>query len=746
MFTIFLFRLACHRPALFFYVREASQRAQIHIDLVAQHREEHMASLPSFIFNGWRLRQGEERKAWVAEQFKDITTSSLAEAFINLQLDKHFATSKRSVSIPSLASLAVGSILENLESVESSDDLAVEVETVAESLSSTTLRQLLSDPRTPYHLLRKFLTLPQTLATRDRSIVDVDELVLQNERYVRSRDSNRDDRYLVTLENLSNILAKAPQDDRSLSFVRKDPPKGGLETLDVLRKRVLTIQASSASFGEVFTRITRGALRGLDWSNVLVVGGSVLTTLLHTDPSKDDDEAVRDPDIDMCIYGLGPQDANRKVKEIYDIWVRNLPGTAQARLVVKNCSAISLIPSYPHRRIQIILRLPPSPTDALLKSDLDVCAIGFDGSRVLMLPRCARAIETGYSVFTMALIWGHELSERRASRVSRIFKYADRGFGLRILPSYARSLEEDDLEATISQKVQPPAFIEQEKQELHGHDDGEASTKGKWCWLQRDRKPHGCSESGLKTLKRIAYLGQDFVQRFLFGVTPLAISKGRYDRQRQLGHVNMAGAEHAIHQEDEDEWLEQINQTNLDNKIAREAKNDQSGLGVRIEGPGIDLTNIDTNKVDGITPNNRTGLENFEVFMRQCEAWKLHVRGEATVNDLSRPATLDYEGEFYDDLPNYEWNSDFKIDALAGKIEYCNDGLWVNVKRSICRKLGIATRTSGCKSSCFPKFFACQRRAAELEGRELQAWPKSHAWRKYLKSMIISIPCSTSDA
>ena len=653
---------------------------------MAQHRGEHMASLPPFIFNAWYLRQGEERKAWTAEQFKDFNTSSLAEAFIKLQLDKHFATPDRSVSAPSLASLAVDMTIRNLES---SENLALDVETIAVGLDSTILRQLLSDPRTPYYLLRKFLTWPQTLATKNRRVVDVDELVLQNERYMRSRDSNSDDKYLVTLENLSEILAKAPQDDCPFSFTRKVPPKGGLEILDELRARELTIQTSSASFGEVFERITHGALRGLDWSNVLVVGGMVLTTLLHTDPSKDDDKAVRDPDIDICIYGLGPQDANRKVEEIHDIWVRNLPATAQARLVVKNASTINLIPSYPHRRIQILLKLPPSPTDILLKTDLDVCAIGFDGSRVLMLPRCARAIETGYSVFTMDLIWGHYLSERRASRPSRIFKYAGRGFGLRILPSYARSLEEDNLDAAVCNKIQSIAFIEQNS---HDEDDEEeeAWTKGEWRWPQRDRKPHGCLEPGLKTLKRIAYLGQDFVRRFYFGATPLTISKESYDRQRHSGHVDMAGAEHIINQEGEDD-------------------------SEPLEVPNINLTELETDEMDGKSPNNRTGLEHFEVFMRLCEAWRLHVRGEAYLDDLNRPATMDYDGESYDDLPTYSWDENFKIDALERKIESCNNDLWGNVQKAICRKLGIAARTSGCESSYFLKSVTYQSIAAELE-------------------------------
>lgn len=632
-----------------------------------------MASLPPFILNGWRLQDEEERRAKAHQQLDEFTTSSLAEAIINFQLDKYFNASDESSSPPSLASIAVKRILETLAD---SDDPAAEIRTIAESLNPTTLRQLLSDPRVPYQLLRTFLTLPQTLTAKDRRMVDVDEAVLRNEQYVRSRNSNRDGKYLVPLEDLSKILSKPPQDDRPLPFTRKDPPKGGLELLNVRRKRELTIQSSSASFCKVFERITQGALRGIDWSNVLIAGGMVLTTLLHADPSKDNDRAVRDPDIDLYIYGLGPEDANRKVEQIHDTWVRNLPATAQ-RLVVKNAKTITLIPSYPHRRIQIILKLLPSFTDVLLNFDLDVRAVGFDGSRVLMLPRCARAIETGYSIFTMDLIWGHHLSDHRASQRMRILKYADRGFGIRILPSYARSLEEDKLEAAILGKPQSPASA---VEEIHGEDSGT------WYWSQRDRKPNG-PEPGLKTLKRIAYLGQDFVRRFYFGATPLAISRQRYNRQRDLGDPTKSGAEYVINRQREQQWREAFDQTAIHNRSVREANHRRRALGEPSEGPVISLAHLD---VPGIhprgLPEGLKGLGNFEIFMRHCEAWRLHTLGEATLDARD------------DDFPDYVWNEHFRIEQLEGEIESSNNLLWEKVQTAICQKLGIPLRSTGCKS------------------------------------------------
>ena len=653
-----------------------------------------MASLPPYILNGWRLQHGEEGRAKAAEQLKNFSTSSLAKTYMTFQLDRHFASPDSSVSPPSLASIAVAKVLETLQT---SGDLVADVTTVVETLSFTTLCQLLNDPRTPYQLLRTFLTFPETVAAKDRRLVDVDETVLQNEHYIRSRDSNEDGRYLVSLEDLSKIIARASPGSHGLSFTREDPPRGGLEILDELRKRELTIQPNSASFCKAFERITHGILRGLDWSNILVAGGMALTTLLHTDPSKDNDRAVRDPDIDLYIYGLGPEDANRKVEEVHDTWVHNLPATAQARLVVKNAKTINLLSSYPHRRIQIVLKLLPSPTDVLLNFDLDACAIGFDGSRVLMLPRCARAIETGYSVFTMDLVWGHHLSDRRASQESRIFKYADRGFGLRILPSYGRSLEEDHLEAAIFNETRSTPSADKLVDDEDDEDD-EAKTQRTWQWSQRDRKPYGRSEPGLKTLKRIAYLGQDFVHRFYFGATPLAISQERYDRQRDLIDPNKVGAEHVINQDREDEWLELFNQTDAHNRITRETNERRRAIDEESEGPLIRFADTDTQEMYRGLPYGRRGIGNFEIFMRHCEAWRLHARGEATLDPMDSSTILAYDPETYDDIPTYEWNEDFRVDDLKRTIEFYNDSLWFHVRVAICGKLGIPMRDTGCES------------------------------------------------
>jgi hypothetical protein len=137
-------------------------------------------------------------------------------------------------------------------------------------------------------------------------------------------------------------------------------------------------------------------LKNLDWSNVFVAGGIVLGTLLSVDTA--DGQLRRDPrwassDIDVYIFGLSPKEANEKVKHLFDTFCANLPPNAP-KLVVRNSTTITFYSQYPLRRIQVVLKLVESPKTVLLNFDLDICAMGWDGSALWMLPRTARALES----------------------------------------------------------------------------------------------------------------------------------------------------------------------------------------------------------------------------------------------------------------------------------------------------------------------------------------------------------------
>ena len=169
----------------------------------------------------------------------------------------------------------------------------------------------------------------------------------------------------------------------------------------------------------------------------------MLITFLHTDQSKDKDSEILRPDIDVYLHELTVEQVNVKLRHIHDNWQRNLPAL-NPRLIIRTAKIIEFIATYPIRRKEIILKLSLDASHDVQTFDLDICAMCHDGTNLLMLSRCTRALEIDYNVFTMILIWDHHFGNRRESRIHKVLKYANRGFGIRIFPRYAGSLEKKE--------------------------------------------------------------------------------------------------------------------------------------------------------------------------------------------------------------------------------------------------------------------------------------------------------------
>ena len=117
------------------------------------------------------------------------TVSSLAKVHLKTQLD-HCCRSLQdehhvpmtTCKIPSLSSISAGKIIEVLAN---SDNVEADIRTIARSINSVTLRQIIIDPRTPYPVLRAFLAIP-SIAKSSTYPVDIDEAILANENHIRS--------------------------------------------------------------------------------------------------------------------------------------------------------------------------------------------------------------------------------------------------------------------------------------------------------------------------------------------------------------------------------------------------------------------------------------------------------------------------------------------------------------------------------------------------------------------------------
>ncbi|KIY61234.1 hypothetical protein CYLTODRAFT_363128 [Cylindrobasidium torrendii FP15055 ss-10] len=291
-------------------------------------------------------------------------------------------------------------------------------------------------------------------------VSDQDEWILQNESYLRclshtveKADYSHHWSYgLVQISQLPAVLAQSLTIVDSYGSTLKLERPGTLSGFCILgerRKSALCIQSSTSAFRSQWDYMTDGVLEGLDWSNIIAAGGVVLGTMLTRRDISTNWDTVHHPnewlasDIDLYLYGLELDEANQRIKDIAQVYQSNLAPDAPF-LIVRSSQTVTLYSTWPRKRVQIVLKLVQSPREVLLNFDLDPCAIGYDGKDVWMLPRFVRAIETGYTNFTMDIIGGHYLGDRKASRETRVFKYADKGFGLRFLPSYLSSLVDDN--------------------------------------------------------------------------------------------------------------------------------------------------------------------------------------------------------------------------------------------------------------------------------------------------------------
>ena len=440
------------------------------------------------------------------EEVSNWTLSSMAERLLSYHINQSISLQASTHIGP--PTLSTSTVIQLSGALATTEDVPRDIEIIVNHLSQVAFKEILRDVRLPYRAFRHLCSLPQAVCSPGCSHVDIDEAILKSERYHRCPSSRSvDQKHLISLSDLLAILSFSGQTRLGpdvVEYIRKDPPLGGFEMFDYLRKWRFLMHSGCAAFARTFERITNNLLRGLNWDNILVAGGLVLTTLLHTEEEKDHISSIRDPDMDIYIYGVDAEGANRKAEEIYNVWAQNLPPTNKPKLVIRSAKTIDLLAAYPYRRLQIILRLLSTPLDILSRFDLDACAIAFNGTEVVMLPRCARAIETGYNIFTMDLIWGHHLGHRRETRIRRIIKYADRGFGLRILPSYVRSLEEFNLASEYHIALDT----------LAEHCMREAPTNLLPETLCHPGQP---GEPGLKTLRRAAHTAKSFVYDNLLG-------------------------------------------------------------------------------------------------------------------------------------------------------------------------------------------------------------------------------------
>nr|CAG4719202.1 unnamed protein product [Naegleria fowleri] len=212
-----------------------------------------------------------------------------------------------------------------------------------------------------------------------------------------------------------------------------------------------------------YHHFTEGMLDGLDWSNVIMAGGSV-STIINKMPTIRDiscRSVRRTPqqlrnnissfidkpeqaasihyhsrrhkwdnhysDIDLFIYGLDEKDAIEKIRHIFETVKRNV--SSEDVFICRSSHAITFKTSK--RDVQIVLRLYSNIAEVLVGFDLDSSCFAFDGKEVYTSPRGKRAITQGFNMV--------DIDRQSYTYEKRLFKYyISRGYKI-LVPGHNKA-------------------------------------------------------------------------------------------------------------------------------------------------------------------------------------------------------------------------------------------------------------------------------------------------------------------
>ncbi|KAF1828832.1 ankyrin [Decorospora gaudefroyi] len=176
-----------------------------------------------------------------------------------------------------------------------------------------------------------------------------------------------------------------------------------------------------------FQLFSESSLVDMDWSNVVVAGSAVVTSLLPV-PEKynSSKRALREyyhqqlapaSDVDLFLYDLTEEQAIEKIKQIEQC-IKD--STLSETTTVRTKNAITIASQYPTRHVQIVLRIYRSISEILTGFDVDCSCAAYDGKQVYASPRALAAYMTQINTI--------DLTRRSPSYENRLSKYARRGF------------------------------------------------------------------------------------------------------------------------------------------------------------------------------------------------------------------------------------------------------------------------------------------------------------------------------
>ncbi|KAL6045221.1 hypothetical protein QOT17_022893 [Balamuthia mandrillaris] len=166
-----------------------------------------------------------------------------------------------------------------------------------------------------------------------------------------------------------------------------------------------SVVTSRETFGKKMEVFSQGQLKGLNWENLLVLGGAVVACLLPSPFDEADPEHLdqyftntfgEGTDLDLCLHGIEDKELiAEKVVEIYTTIVKAIPEVPVT--AVSSGESITFLRHHPYRPIQIMGAFH-SITEVLHGIDLDCTCVAFDGKDVWALPRAWMAFNRRWNL------------------------------------------------------------------------------------------------------------------------------------------------------------------------------------------------------------------------------------------------------------------------------------------------------------------------------------------------------------
>ncbi|KAK6355467.1 hypothetical protein TWF696_004564 [Orbilia brochopaga] len=202
------------------------------------------------------------------------------------------------------------------------------------------------------------------------------------------------------------------------------------------------------TFRKNFNAFTEGTLENLNWSHIVAAGSSVMTPILPVPSHENEDEDTLRryyhskfapvSDIDLFIYGTKDEHvAIKRMEAVEKTITKNLGRTSVLSIRTKN--TVTIVSEYPHRHVQIVLRLYSSISEILTGFDVSCACVAYDGKQVYANPRAI--------VSWMLQCNDIDITRRSPSYEHRLAKYRKRGFEI-----YYPALDRKIIDPTIYER------------------------------------------------------------------------------------------------------------------------------------------------------------------------------------------------------------------------------------------------------------------------------------------------------